>query len=261
MDNTVLFDLSYGVCAVTTWSDGRAVGCIANSVMQVTASPMTLAVSIHKDNYTHDCIRSAGKFAVSILHEKTDPAVIGAFGFHSASDPTVEKFAGIPQKIVSYLPVVADSCGCIVLELKNSFDCGSHTIFLGEVTDAKRFCSLPPMTYRYYHTVIKGKSPQNAPTYQPEQTAASGSAQYVCSVCGYVYDGDVPFEQLPASYVCPLCGVGIDQFEKKEETKMEAKYVCSVCGYVYDGDVPFEELPDDYVCPLCGVGKDMFEQE
>jgi rubredoxin len=48
---------------------------------------------------------------------------------------------------------------------------------------------------------------------------------YVCSVCGYVYDpeaGDegqgvspgTSFEDLPDDWVCPVCGVGKDQFEK-----------------------------------------------
>ena len=65
MDMTTLFDLSYGVYAVTTWDEGRAVGCIANSAMQITAEPATIAVSINKDNYTHGCILNAGKFALS----------------------------------------------------------------------------------------------------------------------------------------------------------------------------------------------------
>ena len=40
---------------------------------------------------------------------------------------------------------------------------------------------------------------------------------YVCDVCGYEYDGDVPFEQLPDDWTCPLCGVGKDQFYVREE--------------------------------------------
>ncbi len=35
---------------------------------------------------------------------------------------------------------------------------------------------------------------------------------YVCDVCGYTYDGDLPFEELGDDYVCPICGVGKDQF-------------------------------------------------
>ena len=41
--------------------------------------------------------------------------------------------------------------------------------------------------------------------------------KYVCTVCGWVYDGEITFEQLPDDYVCPLCGVGKDQFEEVEE--------------------------------------------
>ena len=41
--------------------------------------------------------------------------------------------------------------------------------------------------------------------------------KYVCDVCGYEYDGDVPFDQLPDDYECPLCGVGKDQFSEVEE--------------------------------------------
>ena len=40
--------------------------------------------------------------------------------------------------------------------------------------------------------------------------------KWVCVVCGYVYDGDVPFEELPEDWTCPLCGVGKDMFEKRE---------------------------------------------
>ncbi len=39
--------------------------------------------------------------------------------------------------------------------------------------------------------------------------------KYVCDVCGYVYDGEEPFENLPEDYVCPVCGVGKDQFSEE----------------------------------------------
>ena len=39
----------------------------------------------------------------------------------------------------------------------------------------------------------------------------------VCDVCGYVYDGDVPFDQLPEDWVCPLCGVGKDEFTEQDQ--------------------------------------------
>ena len=52
----------------------------------------------------------------------------------------------------------------------------THTVFLGEVTDGDVLETAPAMTYAYYHNVIKGKSPKNAPTYLPEEEEAEPSA-------------------------------------------------------------------------------------
>ena len=41
--------------------------------------------------------------------------------------------------------------------------------------------------------------------------------EYVCKECVYVYDGEIPFNELPDDYVCPLCGVGKEEFEEVEK--------------------------------------------
>ena len=53
MNKKVLRNLSYGVYAVSALGENRMSGCIANSIMQITSSPATLAVSMNHDNYTH----------------------------------------------------------------------------------------------------------------------------------------------------------------------------------------------------------------
>ncbi len=83
MNKNVFHKLSYGVYVVSTWDDGRPTGCTANSAMQITSSPVTIAVSINHDNYTNHCINETGRFAVSILAEDSDPSIIGTFGFKS----------------------------------------------------------------------------------------------------------------------------------------------------------------------------------
>ena len=40
--------------------------------------------------------------------------------------------------------------------------------------------------------------------------------QYVCSVCGYVYDREEPFEEQPDDFKCPVCGVSKDKFKLEE---------------------------------------------
>ncbi len=57
MDQKILWKLSYGVYAVCTLDDSRPVGCIANSAMQVTAEPASIALSLNHDNHTYACIK------------------------------------------------------------------------------------------------------------------------------------------------------------------------------------------------------------
>ena len=56
MNVNVFHNLSYGVYIVSTLDGERPTGCVANSIMQITASPATLAVSINHDNYTNSCM-------------------------------------------------------------------------------------------------------------------------------------------------------------------------------------------------------------
>ena len=44
MNTDVFRNLSYGVYVVSTMDNGRATGCTANSAVQITASPATVAV-------------------------------------------------------------------------------------------------------------------------------------------------------------------------------------------------------------------------
>lgn len=210
MDSKVLRNLSYGVYVVTAMDGARPTGCIANSVMQITSDPAVVAVSINHDNFTNRCIAGSGRLAVTILAEDTDPALIGRFGFQSGRD--TDKFSGLEFEMHQGLPVPAAGCGWFACEVLGSYDTSTHTVFFARMIDGGQRGGAP-MTYAYYHAVVKGKSPKNAPTYQPEETP--GAARWKCSVCGYIYEGDVPFELLPDSYTCPICRQPKTKFVKE----------------------------------------------
>lgn len=204
--------LSYGVYVVSTYDDGRPTGCTANSAVQITSEPATVAVSINKNNYTNGCIEKLGRFAVSVLGENSNPSIIGTFGFKSGKDNN--KFDEVKYETRGYMPVVSDACAYIVCEVIDKMDAGTHTVFLGKVVDADTLKDDTPMTYAYYHNVIKGKSPKNAPTYIAEENSTDKN-KYVCGVCGYEYDGETPFEDLPEDWKCPVCGQPKSAFVKK----------------------------------------------
>lgn len=226
MNKNVFRNLSYGVYVVSTLDGERNTGCVANSIMQITSSPATIAVSMNHDNYTNSCIQSTGKFAVSILSEASASSLIGQFGFQSGKD--VDKFDGIDFSVKEGLPVLNDCCGYIVCKVIDKMETSTHTVFLGEVIDGDTMGSAPAMTYAYYHNVVKGKSPKNAPTYIAEEDTSSketsdkesdssknASSKWVCGICGYVYEGEVPFEELPDTFVCPVCRQSKDKFVQK----------------------------------------------
>lgn len=50
-------------------------------------------------------------------------------------------------------------------------------------------------------------------------------AKYVCSICGYVYEG----ESLPADFTCPLCKVPASKFNKMEaEMTWAAEHIVGI---------------------------------
>jgi|MTBAKMStandDraft_1061839.scaffolds.fasta_scaffold10898_3 flavin reductase (DIM6/NTAB) family NADH-FMN oxidoreductase RutF/rubredoxin len=232
MNRSVFHKISYGLYVITSGREGRFNGQIANTVFQVTSEPPTVAVSINKQNFTHEHILESRRFSVSILSETAPMTMIGQFGFKCGRD--IDKFDGMHvQTGITGVPVVTDHTAAFLeAEVVGEMDCGTHTVFLGRVVACDILdAAAEPMTYAYYHKVKGGKAPKTAPTYlkeEPPKAAAPEvkTARYTCALCGYVYDpasGDpegkippgTPFEDLPADWVCPVCGAGKDQFEKE----------------------------------------------
>ena len=215
MDKKVLRNLSYGVYVVTSKDEDRNIGCVANSIMQVTSTPAVIAVSINHDNYTNKVIKENNKFGVSILKETTDAKIIGTFGFKSSKNN--DKFDGINFKEISEIPVLEDTCGYMICKVIDMIETSTHTVFLGEVIEADDYSNENAMTYKYYHENLKGSSPKNAPTYEETSISQvdkdSKKRKWKCSVCGYIHEAD----ELPDDFKCPICGVGKENFELVED--------------------------------------------
>ena len=69
LDPTALFSISYGLYIITSHDGQRDCGFVSNSVMQLTADPIRLAVSVNKQNHTASAIEKSiyGKFSQVIL--------------------------------------------------------------------------------------------------------------------------------------------------------------------------------------------------
>jgi flavin reductase (DIM6/NTAB) family NADH-FMN oxidoreductase RutF/rubredoxin len=234
MDLKALHLCSYGLYVVCSEDDGKYNGQIANAVFQVTAEPPRIAASLNKQNLTHQYVSHSKIFAVSILSTEAPMPFIGKWGFKSGRD--IDKFKDARFKTGrSGAPILLDyALAYLEVEVEQTIDVGTHTVFIGKLIDADVVSDGDPMTYAYYHEVKKGKTPEKAATYvkqekppkraEPQEGNMSEGKKYKCKVCGYIYDpetGDpdsgvspgTSFADLPDDWVCPVCGVGKDQFE------------------------------------------------
>ena len=204
--------LSYGVYAILAMDGQRPTGCIVNTVFQISSKPALVAISMNKDNYTYEVIKNSGRFSVSILSEETPREVITNLGFQSGRDKN--KMAELSYSMVDELPILKENCsGGFTCDVLSMTDAGTHFVILGTVKEAAEGSEYSPMTYRYYHEVIKGGAPKNAPSYIPpeeEQQAEPFGKKYVCQICGYVHEGE-----LSDDFTCPLCGVPASMFKEQ----------------------------------------------
>jgi len=228
MNTKALRKLGYGLYVVGSRKGNKLNGQIANTVFQITSEPPTIAVSINKNNLTHQLIKESKAFTASVLRRDTPLSFIGHFGFKSGRD--IDKLEGINYKLgETQAPVVIDNA-VAYLEAKiiQEIDVGTHTIFIGELIDADVLTEEECMTYDYYHKVKRGTTPKTAPSYVEEKKeAVPKMAKYECTVCGYIYDPELgdpdsgikpgtPFEKLPDDWVCPVCGAAKSEFERME---------------------------------------------
>ena len=228
MNLKALYKLGYGLYIVCSRKGDKLNGQIANTVFQITSEPPTIAVSINKNNLTHEFIKESKVLAVSVLSQDTPLPFIGRFGFKSGRD--IDKLEGINYKIgETQAPVITDNTlTYLEARVTQEVDVGTHTIFVGELVGADVLREGEPMTYAYYHQVKRGTTPKTAPSYiEEKKEAVTKMAKYRCTVCGYVYDPELgdpdggikpgtPFEEIPDDWVCPVCGVAKSEFERME---------------------------------------------
>ena len=195
-DFKALFNIGYGLYVVTSNDDKKDNGLIVNTVSQVTSTPNRIAVTINKQNYSHHVIKQTGKMNINCLSVDAPFKVFEDFGFRTGR--AVDKFEGW-EKLYSdnglvFLPKYINSF--MSLKVENYVDLDTHGMFICSVTEARVITDAETMTYTYYQKNVKPK-PQT-----------EGKKGYVCKICGYVHEGD-----LPEDFVCPLCKHGAADFE------------------------------------------------
>ena len=260
MDKKAMYKLSYGLFILTAREGEKDNGCVINTAIQAASTPNQISVCVNKANFTHDMIMRTGAFTISVISQKASFDLFKHFGFQSGKN--VNKFADFKdckrgENGIFY--ITQGTNAFISIKVEKTEDLGSHTMFVGEITDMEVLSDDTSATYEYYMNNIKPKPEAVGKT-------ADGKTIWRCKICGYEYVG----EELPDDFICPTCKHTAADFEKvtntsaakvaenkiqstssMEEKKMD-KWVCPVCGYVHEGP----EAPAE--CPVCHVKGEKF---
>ena len=163
LDYNALNTITYGLYLVSSYDGETKNALVVNTAFQVTAAPAKIAVSVNKNSFTRQLMLKSGKFAVMPMDEKTPFIFIGRFGFRSGK--TFNKLEGVDFSIgKNGCPLVRQhTLSAVEACVEQAIDLATHTLFIGQITDAQVFNSAgKPLTYDYYYTVLKGKTPAGA---------------------------------------------------------------------------------------------------
>ncbi|PWM60508.1 MAG: flavodoxin [Clostridia bacterium] len=198
VESNAMFKLSYGLFVLTARDGAKDNGCIINTAQQLTSAPMRISITVNKENYTHDMIEKTGAFNISVLTEGAPFGLFKQYGFQSGR--TADKLSGGEPRTENGIAYLSEHANAVISgKVISTVDCGTHTLFIADVTEAHVLSAEPSVTYAYYFAHIKPKP----------QPAAEKKKGFVCKICGYVYEG----ETLPPDFICPLCKHGAEDFE------------------------------------------------
>lgn len=228
MQEEVLFNITNGLYVISARHKdlpGTYAGSLVDAVSQICVSPNLIILSCMNSGYTKKCIEEAQEFGISILPQDINPFVIGNFGFQSSRN--IDKWNNVLFSITDGLPYLNDAIGKIRAKVINKITYPNNTLFIAEIQDAFDYRASQPLTYQYYRSGFKKKVLEAFSLWQQGKNSVfpskdtkteiseqqNSTKRWTCKVCGYVYDGEIPFEELPDDWLCPLCGVGKEFFE------------------------------------------------
>ena len=135
MQEVAFTGLVHGVYVVTTKAGERVNGMTAAWVSQVSLKPLLVLVSIAPPRYSHNLIKESGVFAINVLSR--DQIDLGKrFGYQSGRK--VDKFAGLDYLTAATgAPILPQAFAYFDLRVVDTFPAGDHTLFVGEVLEAK----------------------------------------------------------------------------------------------------------------------------
>ncbi|HEV7132756.1 MAG TPA: flavin reductase family protein [Gaiellaceae bacterium] len=141
----------HGVSVLAVDNDGDRMGVTVSSLVSLSLEPPLVGISVGKQASLYGLLRSAGRFAVSMLGSgQEEVARRFASGF-----PPIVHWDGVVTREGRFAPLIEGALGWIEARTIAEHDAGDHTFFIAEVVVAEHGPSTSALVYRdrEYHAL------------------------------------------------------------------------------------------------------------
>ena len=133
------------VAVVTARFDDEHFGLTVGSLVSLSLDPPLVGISIGKDSSSHEPIRGAGGWAVSLL--KGSQAHV-AQHFARSGIPPVALWVGVKVRDGARGPLLEEALGWLECRTISEHEAGDHTVFVGEVESIELGANGEGLIYR-----------------------------------------------------------------------------------------------------------------
>jgi flavin reductase (DIM6/NTAB) family NADH-FMN oxidoreductase RutF len=131
--NQVLWRIPNVLCLIGAAAGEEWNGMTASWVTQVAMEPVLLAAAIDRSSLTHRLIAEGGRFSVNLWSRDDTRTFVG---FSKPARREGNSLNGRPVRLgVTGAPIFTEAIAYLDCRLWQSLDCGTHTLFVGEVAD------------------------------------------------------------------------------------------------------------------------------
>lgn len=145
--------MTYGIYVLTTRHEKMINGMIASWVSQVSYDPPLIMAAVHPSRFSHGLMEKSGCFALHVI-ARSQKDLLNRF---KGPEP-LKKFTGMTwQSGRTGCPVLSDCLAWFECTIRDRYQPGNHSLFVGEVVQAGIAGEAVPLCTLDYEGVYTGK--------------------------------------------------------------------------------------------------------
>jgi flavin reductase (DIM6/NTAB) family NADH-FMN oxidoreductase RutF len=133
----LLWTFPSGLYVIGSRDGDRRNGMTLNWCTQVSFDPKLMGISVEKTAFTHELITNGGAFTINTV-DREDRAIVRKFTKPVDVDVDAHTLNGFPfhDGPTTGAPVLDQAVAFVECAVRETLDCGGHTLFIGEIVNA-----------------------------------------------------------------------------------------------------------------------------